>query len=32
MSAVDYILDGDVAMLSINYPPVNALSYATRSA
>jgi 3-hydroxyacyl-CoA dehydrogenase len=32
MSAVDYIQEGEVALLSINYPPVNALSYATRSA
>jgi 3-hydroxyacyl-CoA dehydrogenase len=31
MSAVDYSLDGEVAVLTINYPPVNALSLATRT-
>jgi 3-hydroxyacyl-CoA dehydrogenase len=31
MSAIDYAVDGDVAILTVNYPPVNALSYATRS-
>ena len=30
MSAVDYALDGEVALLTVNYPPVNALSLATR--
>jgi 3-hydroxyacyl-CoA dehydrogenase len=31
MSAVDYSRDGDVAVLTVNYPPVNALSLATRT-
>lgn len=31
MSVVDYAVDGEVALLTVNYPPVNALSYATRS-
>ena len=30
MSAVDYAVEGDVAVLTVNYPPVNALSLATR--
>jgi 3-hydroxyacyl-CoA dehydrogenase len=30
MSAVDYTIDGEVALLTVNYPPVNALSLATR--
>ena len=30
MSAVDYAVEGEVAILTVNYPPVNALSYATR--
>jgi 3-hydroxyacyl-CoA dehydrogenase len=30
MSVVDYSLDGEVALLTVNYPPVNALSLATR--
>lgn len=30
MSAVDYSLEGEVALLTVNYPPVNALSLATR--
>ena len=31
MSVVDYAVDGEVALFTVNYPPVNALSYATRS-
>ncbi|MEP7349442.1 MAG: 3-hydroxyacyl-CoA dehydrogenase NAD-binding domain-containing protein [Sphingorhabdus sp.] len=31
MSAVDYSVDGEIAILTVNYPPVNALSFATRS-
>jgi 3-hydroxyacyl-CoA dehydrogenase len=31
MSAVAYAVEGDVAVLTVNYPPVNALSYATRT-
>lgn len=30
MSTVDYRLAGDVAVLTVNYPPVNALSHAVR--
>ena len=31
MSAVDYAVDGEVAILTVTYPPVNALSFAARS-
>ncbi|MDF8334952.1 3-hydroxyacyl-CoA dehydrogenase NAD-binding domain-containing protein [Novosphingobium cyanobacteriorum] len=31
MSAVAYEVDGEVAVLTVNYPPVNALSAATRT-
>ncbi|MEO5598548.1 MAG: 3-hydroxyacyl-CoA dehydrogenase NAD-binding domain-containing protein [Novosphingobium sp.] len=31
MSAVEYSIDGEVAILTVQYPPVNALSFATRS-
>lgn len=30
MPIVDFVLDGEVALLTVNYPPVNALSAATR--
>ena len=31
MTSVDYSVQGDVAVLTVNYPPVNALSHAVRS-
>jgi 3-hydroxyacyl-CoA dehydrogenase len=31
MSAVEYSVESEIAILTVNYPPVNALSYATRS-
>lgn len=30
MSVIDYSVEGELAILTVNYPPVNALSYATR--
>ena len=31
MSAVEYAVEGEIAVLTVAYPPVNALSYAVRS-
>src|SRR5882757_3720563 len=31
MTSVDYAVEGDVAVLTVNHPPVNALSHAVRS-
>ena len=31
MTSVDYTVEGDVAVLTVNHPPVNALSHAVRS-